>query len=154
MWQVVCRDPSSTQGLGAALGASAPPGTVVALSGDLGAGKTCFGQGVGDGLGVAEDIVSPTFILIAEYEGRLPLLHADVYRLERDELDGIGLEESLESWPGLALVEWAERFPEILPADHLIVRIDIEGDARRLTVRASGPRSVAALAGWQARHGG
>ena len=154
MWQVVCRDPSSTQALGAALGASAPPGTVVALRGDLGAGKTCFGQGVGDGLGITDDIVSPTFILIAEYEGRLPLLHADVYRLEPGESEGIGLEESLESWPGLALVEWAERFPEVLPADHLTVRIDIEDEARRLTIQASGPRSVAALARWRAAHGG
>jgi tRNA threonylcarbamoyladenosine biosynthesis protein TsaE len=105
-------------------------------------------------LGVVDDIVSPTFVLIAEYEGRLPLLHADVYRLEPGEPDGIGLEESLESWPGLALVEWAERFPEVLPLDHLIVRIDIQGEARRLTIKASGPESVAALARWRAAHEG
>ena len=153
MWQVVCQTPEQTQALGAALVASAEPGQVVARSGDLGAGKTCFSQGVGEGLGVGEDVVSPTFILIAEYEGRLPLLHADVYRLEAEELPGVGLEESLDDWPGLALVEWAGRFPEVLPADHLTVTLAIEGEARRITITASGPRSKAALVRWRTAHG-
>jgi tRNA threonylcarbamoyladenosine biosynthesis protein TsaE len=154
MWQVVCKDPAETRALGVTLGASAVAGTVLALSGDLGAGKTCFSQGVGAGLSVDEPIVSPTFILIAEYEGRLPLLHADAYRLESGEVAQIGLEESLEDWPGLALVEWAERVAEILPEDHLTVSITIDGDARCFHIDSTGPRSAAALARWRAAHAG
>ncbi|MFT5685822.1 MAG: tRNA threonylcarbamoyladenosine biosynthesis protein TsaE [Myxococcota bacterium] len=154
MWQVVCQDPEQTRALGLALGVSAPGGTIVALTGDLGAGKTCFGQGVGVGLAVEEPIVSPTFILIAEYEGRLPLLHADAYRLRPGEVAGIGLEESLEDWEGLALVEWAELVAEALPLDHLSVSIDIDGDTRRFTIHSNGPKSAAALAHWQAAHAG
>ena len=154
MWQVISQSPSQTQALGEALGASAEAGTIVALSGDLGAGKTCFSQGVGEGLHVDEDIVSPTFVLVVEYEGRLPLLHADVYRLEAGEAEGIGLEESLDGWPGVALVEWAERFPEVLPHDHLSVRLGIDGDSRIIEVFANGPTSEAALVRWQRAHGG
>lgn len=153
MWLINCQTPAQTQALGAALGRAAEPGWVVALSGDLGAGKTCFSQGVGEGLCVEEDVVSPTFILIAEYEGRLPLLHADVYRLRGDELPGVGLEESLDGWPGLALVEWASRFPEVLPADHITVHLAIEGEARQIRVAATGPVSAAALEKWRLRHG-
>lgn len=154
MWQVVCQDPAQTHALGVALGVSAPGETVVALTGDLGAGKTSFAQGVGAGLEIAEPIVSPTFILIAEYEGRLPLLHADAYRLRPGEVEGIGLEESLEDWPGLALVEWAELVGEVLPLDHLTVTIEITDDSRRFSIASTGPRSAAALAKWQAAHGG
>ncbi len=154
MWQVFCEDPVQTHALGVALGSSAPGGTIVALTGDLGAGKTCFAQGVGAGLGVAEPIVSPTFILVAEYEGRQPLLHADAYRLRPGEVAGIGLEESLEDWPGLALVEWAELVGEVLPLEHLAVTIEIIDDARRFHITSTGSRSAAALAKWKAAHGG
>lgn len=150
MWQLLCSSPDHTARAGAALGAACDGPLVVALQGPLGAGKTCFAQGVGEALEVAEPVVSPTFVLVAEYEGRLPLLHADCYRLEPHELWDTGLEETLEVWPGLALVEWADRFPDLLPPDHLRVVLTIEGDARRLTVSALGPRAAAALARWRA----
>ncbi len=149
MWQVDCKRPEDTARLGDALGRACAAPAVVALVGPLGAGKTCFAQGVGDALGVVEPVFSPTFVLVAEYWGRLPLLHADVYRLEAQELLETGLEESLESWPGLALVEWADRFPGLLPLDHLRAELAVTPTGRRLTVTAAGPQSSALLVRWR-----
>lgn len=151
MWTFVSREPRDTQELGRLLAAVAEPGTVVALSGDMGAGKTCFAQGVGEGLWVAGPIVSPTFVLVAEYEGQLPLLHADLWRLERGEAEQTGLEEALESWRGVALVEWADRFPELLPWDHLRVLLLHREAGRELRVEATGPRHEEILFRWKER---
>lgn len=155
MWRVISDSEEQTRSLGAALGRVASAGWVVALHGDLGAGKTCFAQGVGEGLSIDAEVVSPTFILVAEHEGgRLPLLHADLYRLEApDEVENIGLEEALEVWPGVALIEWADRFPDILPVDHLYVRITIDGARRVVEVTASGAAS-AWLTRWRGASGG
>ncbi len=152
MWTIDLPDEAATRALGRALGACADGPVVVALVGDLGAGKTAFAQGVGEGLQVAEAVVSPTFVLVSEYDGRLPLLHADVYRLEADELDAVGLEEQVEGWPGVALIEWADRFPHLVPEAHVVVRIGIVGDARRATVAAGGAAATV-VARWQAAHG-
>ena len=158
MWTVSCPDPDTTRRLGAALARAAAGATVVALDGDLGAGKTCFAQGVGFGLGVVEPVVSPTFTLVAEYDGRMPLLHADVYRLTAAEVPHMGLEEAVEDWPGIALVEWAGRLPDLLPLDHLAVQFAIFDVGRTLAVQAHGPRAAATLAAWrrawQAEDGG
>ena len=151
MWWVRCEEAEDTWRLGQALAEVARPGTVVSLDGDLGAGKTCFSQGVGAGLEVAEPVVSPTFILVAEYEGRLPLLHADAYRLEPGEVEQIGLEESLEGWPGVALVEWATRVEEALPGDRLRVLLLLDEPGRRVEITATGKRSAAVLDAWRAR---
>lgn len=135
--------PALMHRLGQAIAAASSEGTTVALSGDLGAGKTCLAQGVGAGLGVKGPVTSPTFQILAIYPGPGPsLLHADLYRLgDPSELTELGLDELLGQ-VGVAVVEWAERFPEVLPADHLDIRIDFAGtDARRVTVRATGPRS-------------
>lgn len=153
MWTLDLPDESATRALGRALGSHVDGPVVVALVGDLGAGKTAFAQGVGDGLGVVEPVVSPTFVLVSEYDGRLPLLHADVYRLEAHELDAIGLEEQLEHWPGVALVEWADRFPDLVPLDHVAVRIEIVGEARRARVAAAGA-AVALVDAWREAFGG
>jgi tRNA threonylcarbamoyladenosine biosynthesis protein TsaE len=140
--------PEQTRAWGRALGERAGPGTVVALSGELGAGKTCFVQGLGEGLGVTAPVTSPTFVLIAELPGRLPLLHADLYRVEAGDLDGLGLEERIEGWSGLSAVEWAERHPAVVPADHLVVRLqEVEG-GRRITAYATGPLHAELLAAW------
>ena len=140
-----------TLAVGAALGRIAPAGTVVALHGDLGAGKTSFGQGVGVGLGVAVPIVSPTFILMAEYEGgRLPLLHADAYRIRPDEVAGIGLDEALETWPGVALVEWASRIEDHMPDDHMRVVLKHLDAGRTMEITAAGPVHSKVLAEWVA----
>ena len=142
-----------TQTLGLALGRIAVSGTVVALYGDLGAGKTSFSQGVGRGLGIEASIVSPTFVLMAEYEdGRLPLLHADAYRLNGTEARSVGLDEAVENWPGIALVEWADRVLDVLPEDHLDVRIEYSTRGRMATLRATGPIHRRVLDRWMAAY--
>ena len=157
MWILESRTPEDTWTLGCRLGEVAGEPLVVALVGDLGCGKTCLAQGIGAGLDIDQEILSPTFVLVNEYEGRQPLLHADVYRLKESELEAIGLEEQLEAWPGLALVEWADRFEELLPGDHLRVLIEDRGSTlRRLTLEARGPRAEAHLsrvrAAWEKAH--
>ncbi len=145
-WTLV--GPESTARLGRSLGEAAPAGSVLALTGDLGAGKTSLAQGVGAGLGVQGPITSPTFTLLWVHEsGRLPLVHADFYRLgDESELVELGLEEWLGE-VGVAVVEWAERFEQALPADRLVGVLEHRGPgARRLVLRATGPAAAAWLA--------
>ncbi len=115
-------DAAATFELGCQLGRSLPPLTVLLLHGELGAGKTTLVQGLGAGLGVKDAIVSPTFTLVNEYlDGRLPLYHLDLYRLEASEVAGIEPEfywEGIEVDPGITAIEWAERLP-YLPSDYL-----------------------------------
>jgi tRNA threonylcarbamoyladenosine biosynthesis protein TsaE len=115
--------PAETIAYGRRLAADARPGDVWALSGDLGAGKTHFVQGVAAGLGIAATVTSPTFNLLHEYEGgRLPLFHFDFYRLRTAaEALALGLDEYLAAG-GLTIIEWAGKFPELLPA--ATVRLD------------------------------
>jgi tRNA threonylcarbamoyladenosine biosynthesis protein TsaE len=109
----------------------ARPGDVIALSGDLGAGKTCFIQGVAAGLGVARVVTSPTFVLVAEYAGRLPLHHVDLYRTESlEEIRALGLEELLDG-EGVTVIEWAEKAEPLLPPRSIRVRIEGVGDEPR-----------------------
>ena len=153
MKRVLLGSIDDTLAFGAALGRTAMCGTVVALHGDLGAGKTTFSQGVGTGLGIAASIVSPTFILMAEYDGgRLPLLHADAYRLEAHEVGAIGLDEALDTWPGVALVEWASRIAVHLPVQHLIVHLRHAASGRQADVSAVGPSHGAVLEQWLAAY--
>ncbi len=153
--RLTCADAESTRELGAAVGRLAPAGTVVLLQGDLGAGKTVFAQGVGRGLEAPTVVNSPTFVLLNEHlGGRLPLRHADLYRL--DDLDLIaelGLDQA--ALGGILLVEWPERGEGVLPAEHLHVRItpleqDISEDAldaspRALLLTASGEQAQSLL---------
>ncbi len=117
----------ATQAFGRALGAQAQPSDFIACNGPLGAGKTTFVQGVAEGLGVGSDyyVRSPTFTLMQEYLGRLPVYHFDFYRLSHaDEVWDIGFEEVLESG-GVTIVEWADKFPSVLPAARLDIGIII-----------------------------
>ncbi|WP_104910025.1 tRNA (adenosine(37)-N6)-threonylcarbamoyltransferase complex ATPase subunit type 1 TsaE [Nostoc sp. 'Lobaria pulmonaria (5183) cyanobiont'] len=111
--KIFLADTEATLRLGINLGESLTPGSVILLEGDLGAGKTTLVQGIGKGLGIAEPIVSPTFTLINEYtEGRFPLYHLDLYRLEPQEVATLNLEsywEGVEVIPGIVAVEWAKR---------------------------------------------
>ncbi len=135
-----CPDPAATSALGAALAAVAQPGDVICLWGDLGAGKTHLAKAIGRALGVEETITSPTFILMAEYRGRLPLFHIDLYRLAdaTDALAG-GLIDDRQA-DGLTLIEWPDRLGPALPTQRLDIVIDGSGDEERLvTVRASSP---------------
>jgi tRNA threonylcarbamoyladenosine biosynthesis protein TsaE len=128
---VVCADPAATTALGRALGAVARAGDLVCLWGELGAGKTHLAKAFGAGLGVTETITSPSFILMAEYEGRLPLFHVDPYRLAgaEDALQGGLLDERQSA--GVTLVEWPERLGDALPPERLDVRIQGSGDEPR-----------------------
>ncbi|MBF0286097.1 MAG: tRNA (adenosine(37)-N6)-threonylcarbamoyltransferase complex ATPase subunit type 1 TsaE [Magnetococcales bacterium] len=131
---------------GAAPGTAPPPGLTIALSGDLGAGKTVFARGFLRGLGVSGvPVTSPTFTLMNVYtQGRLPAAHLDCYRLsDPEELALLGAEEYLDG-PGVALVEWPEKAGWALPGDHLAVRIAFspsEAEGRRIQCFAAGPRS-------------
>ncbi len=135
----VSADPGATSALGRALAEVAQAGDVICLWGDLGAGKTHLAKAFGAGLGVAETITSPSFILMAEFEGRLPLFHIDRYRLAdaSDALSG-GLIDDRQSG-GVTLIEWPDRLGRALPAERLDVIIDGSGDEpRSMTVRAYG----------------
>ena len=122
--QIKSEGPEQTWAAAAALMESLEPGTVIALHGDLGAGKTCFIQGLAVAMGITDPITSPTYTLIGEYEGRMKLNHIDLYRLSNSvEALGIGLEEYLES-DGITAIEWAERAEEILPESMLHVSIE------------------------------
>lgn len=112
-----------TRALGEALASLARPGDLLLLAGDLGAGKTAFVQGFGRGLGVVERITSPTFTLVHVYDGRLPIHHLDVYRLEQlSEALDLGLPEMLDEG-GVVLIEWGEAILPVLPHDYLEVRL-------------------------------
>lgn len=121
--KVVTRSVEETRALGEQLGRDVlVPGDVVVLSGELGAGKTALAQGVGRGLGVDGPVVSPTFTLVREYQGRHPLCHVDLYRLEWvQELHELGIEEHLDD--SVTLIEWGEMAAGALPSDRLEVRL-------------------------------
>ena len=136
MIRAVTKSADDTRDMAAQLAGVARPGDVVLLAGDLGAGKTTFTQGFGRGLAVPEQITSPTFTLVHTYEGRLKLVHVDVYRLELlQEVIDLGLPELIDEG-GVALIEWGEAAAPALPADFLRVRIDYGGadDERRLLI--------------------
>lgn len=135
---------SATRVLGLRLAGFLQPGDVLALIGDLGAGKTRLTQSIALGLGVpTEAVTSPTFTLIHEYtQGRLPLRHCDTYRLRSpDEFADLGLDE-LFSEDGIAIIEWADRVLDDLPRDRLEIRLTAVGEAsRQAELRGTGPRS-------------
>lgn len=122
--------------IGRAFASTLEPGSVIALEGDLGAGKTHFCKGVAEGLGAAEEVTSPTFALVQEYRsGRLPVFHFDWYRIESEtELIRLGWDDYLDE-AGVALVEWAAKFPSLLPADAIRIGFAIQPEGTRtLTV--------------------
>jgi tRNA threonylcarbamoyladenosine biosynthesis protein TsaE len=138
--RVVSPEPAATTALGRALAMAAHPGDLICLWGELGAGKTHLAKAFGAGLGVTDTIVSPSFILMAEYAGRLPLFHLDLYRLT-DATDAVagGLVDDRQT-AGVTLVEWPDRMAAVLPATRLDIRIDGSGDEpRTITLRAGTP---------------
>jgi len=146
MRHLLSPDPATTAALGAAVGARLFDGAVIVLTGDLGAGKTCFTQGLARALGVEGPVQSPTFVLVQEYpDARVPLRHADLYRVEHAvEVRALGIEERV-GYDGAWVVEWADRFPDLWPPDRLEVRLAHRGDARWVEAVASGPRHAALL---------
>lgn len=141
-----------TINFGEQLGQHLTGGDVLALTGDLGAGKTVLTCGIALGLGIPMDQVSsPTFTLIQEYSGTIPLIHVDLYRLEGpSDISTLGLEEYFTPHT-IVLIEWAERFPQIFPADHITIFLEYgeAEDIRLLTLSGSGPRSSRIVANIQ-----
>lgn len=137
---VVTRTAAETIRLGERLGAVAEPGDLVCLYGELGAGKTQLAKGIARGLGVASVVNSPSFVLVAEYAGRLPFFHVDLYRLaDVGEAIAAGILDDRRA-AGLTVVEWAERIAELLPAARLDVRIEGAADEpRRIRLEALEP---------------
>jgi len=144
--QLWSRSPEETRALAARLGADLREGDVVALRGELGAGKTEFVRGLAAGLGVPEDTVaSPSFALAHEYQGRLTLVHLDLYRLAELSAEFLPDVEDYLTGPQVTAVEWAERLGSLLPPEHLDVFLAITGEEeRRITLTGHG-RSWAEL---------
>jgi len=139
--KIISSSPDKTIEIGRKLGQILTTGSIVCLGGDLGAGKTHFAKGVALGMGVEEHVTSPTFTIINEYEGEMPLYHVDAYRLEgEDEAYDLGLEEYLYG-TGVTLIEWPERVKYLLPDEYLKVSISStpgNGEIRELEFMASG----------------
>ncbi|MDO4182902.1 MAG: tRNA (adenosine(37)-N6)-threonylcarbamoyltransferase complex ATPase subunit type 1 TsaE [Coriobacteriia bacterium] len=143
--------PEETKRLAETLATCLHPGDVVVLTGDLGAGKTSFVQGIAQGLGLKDHVTSPTFNILVTYENDVTSLHHfDLYRLEdEEELDDIGYYEVLEDG-GVSCVEWAEKFPECLPDDYLHLTFTIcPDDTRKISAVSEGDRSDMLLDAWR-----
>jgi tRNA threonylcarbamoyladenosine biosynthesis protein TsaE len=146
--RAVTRSTDETLELAHAVGELLRPGDVVSLVGELGAGKTVFARGVARALGVTELVVSPTFTIVREYEGRVPLVHVDVYRIDAvQELHDLGFEEVVRD-DAVTIVEWGDMIDGLLPGDRLDVRltpgaaddervVEIEGHGRSWSARAA-----------------
>ncbi len=139
--EIITHSPKETQKLGTRLGQLAQPGDNFLLVGGLGAGKTCLTQGIAWGLNIKEYAASPSFVVVRELKGRLPLYHIDFYRLENlEEIAEIGLDDYLYG-SGLCVVEWAEKGLSLLPPQHLLIEISYLADTeRRLKLKPSGQR--------------
>jgi len=146
---IVVTDESQTASLGAALADILPAGAVVGLIGALGAGKTRLVQAVATALGNPPgSVTSPTFVLVNEYTaGRLPVYHFDTYRLkDEDEFLALGPDEYFDS-AGITFIEWADRFPNLLPPEHMEIEFEISGESeRRITIRGTKPTLAALVA--------
>lgn len=132
--------------LGEKLGAKLAAGDVIALFGDLGAGKTTFTKGIARGMNLSADIHSPTFTLIHEHPGAIPLYHIDLYRLtHEEEAEGIGIEEYIYG-DGVTIIEWADRMKSMLPKGRLDIELKMKGDTEReLTFETDSPRLSAII---------
>lgn len=141
MIKIITKTPQELEYLGKRMAQLMIPGDFLALDGDLGAGKTLFTQGMAQGLGVTEDISSPTFTIIHEYEsGRLPLYHMDVYRLKYpEEMYDLGYEEYFYG-EGVTVVEWAQIIESLLPDEYLGIEIKVIHEGRELCFTPHGAR--------------
>jgi tRNA threonylcarbamoyladenosine biosynthesis protein TsaE len=157
--EIVTRSPEETRKAAGGLAELLLPGDVVSLTGDLGAGKTAFVQGAARALGVSDTVISPTFVLVREYRGDIPVYHVDVYRLNRlQEVLDLGFEDLLDPG-GVVFIEWGDAIDPLLPESHLRVemRVEEDGDDRRMKLFGRGPawpprweRLESLLSSWKA----
>lgn len=149
-FQARTHEVTGTRRMGQVLAPLVGPGDVVLLSGDLGAGKTVLAKGLAEGLGVVEPITSPTFNILLVHQGRIPLHHFDLYRLDAaEQLEDVDYFGTLEAG-GVSLVEWGDRFGEADPEERVAVRITIEGDKERvLAVEGRGRRGAQLAEEWR-----
>ena len=139
--KLISRSPEATQQLGSRLGELVQPGDVLLLVGKLGSGKTCLTQGIAWGLGIQDYAQSPSFVIMRELYGRLPLYHIDLFRLDRlEEIEGLGLDDYLYG-QGVCVIEWAEKGLGLLPSEHLLIQMTYLADTERsLRLKPSGER--------------
>jgi len=145
--ELTSHSPEQTQRLGARIGELTLPGDILLLIGALGTGKTCLTQGIAWGLGIKEYAVSPSFVIVRELYGRLPLYHIDLYRLDHiEEIVELGLDDYLYG-SGVCVVEWAEKGLSVLPTEHLMIQISYLSDSERsFQLKPSGKRYLQILA--------
>ncbi|GLB61962.1 tRNA (adenosine(37)-N6)-threonylcarbamoyltransferase complex ATPase subunit type 1 TsaE [Cytobacillus sp. NCCP-133] len=138
-FEFISNQPEDTMNFSKRLGSILQPGDVLALEGDLGAGKTTFTKGLAQGLGITRNVNSPTFTIIKEYQGRLPLYHMDVYRME-DSFEDLGFDEYFEG-NGVTVVEWAHLIDDQLPDELLTIYLYLgENGSRKLVLEPKGKR--------------
>ena len=144
---LVSHSPEETQKIGVCLGRLAQTGDVFLLVGKLGTGKTCLTQGIAWGLDIKDYALSPSFVIMRELYGRLPLYHIDLFRLDgQAEIEDLGLDEYLYG-SGVCVVEWAEKGLELLPPEHLLIELDFQDDTQRsFHLKSSGKRYQELLA--------
>jgi len=129
--EIVSNSAEETRKIGMKLGKLAASGDVIFLVGTLGAGKTCLTQGIARGLGINEYTASPSFVLVREHRGKLPLYHIDLYRLDRiEEVAQLGLDDYLYG-NGVCVVEWADKGLSVLPEEHLLIEMQIVSPMKR-----------------------
>ncbi len=146
MLEYLSRSEDKTIELGEVVGSLLTKGDVVALIGELGSGKTYLTKGIAYGLGVSRDVIitSPTFILVNEYEGRYKFYHIDLYRIKGPEdARASGIEEYIDSREGVVVIEWADLCPDIIPDEHIEIRIEIVNHSfRRIRISGQGKRPL------------
>ena len=145
--ELISHSPEQTQQFGVHIGELALPGDVFLLVGGLGTGKTCLTQGIAWGLNIEEYAASPSFVIVRELYGRLPLYHIDLYRLDHiEEIAELGLDDYLYG-SGVCVVEWAEKGLSVLPIEHLLIQISFLSDSeRKFQLKPSGKRYLEIVA--------
>jgi tRNA threonylcarbamoyladenosine biosynthesis protein TsaE len=151
--ELISRSPFQTRRLGSRIGKLALPGDIILLVGSLGAGKTCLTHGIARGLGIKEYTPSPSFVLIREFHGRLPLYHIDLYRLDQiEEIAELGLDDYLYG-SGVCVIEWAEKGLSLMPKEYLLIELSfLDNSERCLIFKPCGQHyleMVAELGGWK-----
>ena len=153
--EITSSSTEQTRKLGMKLGKLMAPGDIILLVGKLGAGKTCLTQGIARGMGIKEYTTSPTFVLVREYPGKLPLYHIDLYRLDRiEEVAQLGLDDYIYG-KGVCVVEWAEKGLSVLPDEHLLIEIQtVSSTKRKLSFVPLGKRYMEMLSKLKRAHRG